>query len=181
MASFMYLRLGSMSLTSENVEKVKLQENTVITEDMAKSSGHSVELGGGTPSKDADYVKPMNPLIWKTMITTLVLLYGSYSVLVHMCEKDGKLTFSSASYVFVVEFSKFGISIIMYLIETRGGEFQLPSLRLAMYYSVPGILYFINNNLSIHLQEEMDPATYQILSNLKILSTALLYRVIIKR
>jgi len=69
----MYLRLGSMSLTSENVEKVKLQEkeNTVITEDMAKSSGHSVELGGGTPSKDADYVKPMNPLIWKMMITTL--------------------------------------------------------------------------------------------------------------
>ena len=50
----------------------------------------------------------------------------------------------------------------MYLIETRGGEFQLPSLRLAMYYSVPGILYFINNNLSIHLQEEMDPATYQV-------------------
>ena len=35
-----------------------------------------------------------------------VLIYGSYSVLVHMSEENGKLTFSSTSFVLIVECSK---------------------------------------------------------------------------
>jgi probable UDP-sugar transporter A4 len=52
--------------------------------------------------------------------------------------------------------------------------------RQSLPYSIPGILYFINNNLAVHMQVHMDPASYQILSNFKIFTTAILYRLIIK-
>ncbi|ESO10641.1 hypothetical protein HELRODRAFT_142702, partial [Helobdella robusta] len=48
-------------------------------------------------------------------------------------------------------------------------------------FAVPALLYCSNNNLAVHLQNYMDPATYQVLSNLKIVTTAVLYRIIIKR
>ncbi|KAA3674748.1 solute carrier family 35 (probable UDP-sugar transporter), member A4, partial [Paragonimus westermani] len=48
-------------------------------------------------------------------------------------------------------------------------------------FMVPAVLYAVNNNLGILIQLEMDPATYQVLGNFKILSTAILFRLIIKR
>ncbi|CAL8081099.1 unnamed protein product [Calicophoron daubneyi] len=52
---------------------------------------------------------------------------------------------------------------------------------IALPFSVPAITYALNNNLGILIQLEMDPATYQVLGNFKILSTAILFRLIIKR
>lgn len=52
---------------------------------------------------------------------------------------------------------------------------------LVVPFTVPAILYAINNNLGLFIQLEMDPATYQVLGNFKILSTAILFRLIIKR
>jgi probable UDP-sugar transporter A4 len=46
---------------------------------------------------------------------------------------------------------------------------------------VPSALYFINNNLGIHIQLYMDSTSYQVLSNLKILTTATLYHLIMKK
>lgn len=48
-------------------------------------------------------------------------------------------------------------------------------------FAVPAILYTVTNNLGIVVQMEMDPATYQVLGNFKILSTAILFRIVIKR
>ncbi|TPP67390.1 UDP sugar transporter protein SLC35A4 [Fasciola gigantica] len=52
---------------------------------------------------------------------------------------------------------------------------------LIVPFTVPAILYAINNNLGMFMQLEMDPATYQVLGNFKILSTAILFRLIIRR
>ena len=45
----------------------------------------------------------------------------------------------------------------------------------AVPFALSALLYGANNNLVIYLQHYMDPSTYQVLSNLKIGSTALLY------
>jgi hypothetical protein len=50
----------------------------------------------------------------------------------------------------------------MFMPEAREKGFEVPSPRLAVLYCVPALLYFINNNLSIHMQMEMDPASYQV-------------------
>ena len=35
-----------------------------------------------------------------------VLVYGSYTILVHLCEVDGRISFSSSAMVFVTEILK---------------------------------------------------------------------------
>ena len=89
---------------------------------------------------------------------------------------------------FILEFVKLIFSLIA-LIYSASTEtpiypsvFQLITwFRQSLPYSIPGILYFINNNLAVHMQIHMDPASYQILSNFKIFTTAILYRLIIKQ
>jgi hypothetical protein len=53
--------------------------------------------------------------------------------------------------------------------------------RDAAMYAVPGLLYAINNNLEIYALNYMDIATNRLLNNLKILTTALMYRVIMRQ
>jgi probable UDP-sugar transporter A4 len=121
---------------------------------------------------------------FRAMIFFQILAYGSYSVLVHLCEKNGAITFSSTTMNFLLEFVKliFSLSALLYSTTiTYPNKLQFISwFRQSLPYSIPGILYFINNNLAVHMQVHMDPASYQILSNFKIFTTAILYRLIIK-
>lgn len=137
--------------------------------------------GAAAPHKDPE--KPMNPCLWRFMLVLGVVIYGSYTILVHLCEVDGKLPFSSASVVLITEIIKLCISLIFLFMEVRASDkpLTIPSFRFALPFCVPAILYCINNNLGVQMQLHMDPASYQVLSNLKILSTAVLYRLIIKK
>jgi hypothetical protein len=42
------------------------------------------------------------------------------------------------------------------------------------------LLYFVSNNLNFLIIRELDPVAFQILNNLKILTTAVLYRIMMK-
>nr|VZI15316.1 unnamed protein product [Spirometra erinaceieuropaei] len=64
---------------------------------------------------------------------------------------------------------------------TTAGSSVCRHLLIIAPFAVPAILYTITNNLGLAIQLEMDPATYQVLANFKILSTAILFRLIIKR
>ncbi|XP_060067223.1 probable UDP-sugar transporter protein SLC35A4 isoform X2 [Ylistrum balloti] len=118
-------------------------------------------------------------LRWAALLCTGTLVYGSYSTFVNLCEVDGKIPFNSSSVVLMMEIGKFLVSAI--LLHASGYELHPPSLSLCLPFALPAVLYFINNNLAVHMQLQMDPASYQVLSNLKIVSTAILYRLIIKR
>ena len=122
---------------------------------------------------------------FRAMILFQIIAYGSYSILVHLCEKNGMISFSSTTMNFILEFVKliFSLSALMYsqsIIYPTIGQFIL-WFRQSLPYSIPGILYFINNNLAVHMQLQMDPASYQILANFKIFTTAILYRLIMKQ
>ncbi|CAH1797910.1 unnamed protein product [Owenia fusiformis] len=129
----------------------------------------------------AEPKNPFSPLAWKSLLGLGVFIYASYTILVHLCEVDGKLPFSTASMVLSIEVLKITISITALLPEIKENGFPRPTLSYVMLFAVPAILYALNNNISAHMQLQMDPATYQVLGNLKILSTAFLYRLIIKR
>lgn len=43
-----------------------------------------------------------------------------------------------------------------------GWDVPAPSLSLCLPFAIPAILYFINNNLAVHMQLQMDPASYQV-------------------
>jgi solute carrier family 35 (probable UDP-sugar transporter), member A4 len=121
--------------------------------------------------------------------------YGSYTILVHLCEKNGKIPFNATSLNLVIEILKLSFSIICLGIvymrnnTSTNNKYNLDltktkpnfsfSFKTSLYFSLPSILYFINNNLAVYMQLYMDPMSYQILSNLKIVSTAVLYFLII--
>ncbi|CAF0730775.1 unnamed protein product [Adineta steineri] len=126
----------------------------------------------------------LHSIIFRGMIFFQIIAYGSYSVLVHLCEKDGQITFSSATMNFMIEFIKlfFSLNAFIYFQEIHFNKIQILScFKKSLPYSIPAILYFLNNNLAVHMQLHMDPASYQILSNFKIITTAILYRLIIKQ
>jgi probable UDP-sugar transporter A4 len=138
---------------------------------------------------------------WSILLLIQVISYGSYSVLVHLCEKDGKITFNSVSLNLLIEFFKLSFSISAYalklaLFDKKNDETKSSykyglldeslrarqikfSLRNSLNFSIPAILYFINNNLAVYIQLFMDSTSYQMLSNLKIFTTAILYYLII--
>jgi probable UDP-sugar transporter A4 len=124
-------------------------------------------------------------LAFRAMVLFQVLAYGSYSVLVHLWERDGVIMFSSTAMNLILEFVKLVFSITIHCLNSpKGCSTSLVDrswLRHSLPYSISGLLYFINKNLAVHMQLQMDPTSYQILSNFKIVTTAIIYRVIIKQ
>ncbi|XP_075458066.1 putative UDP-sugar transporter protein SLC35A4 [Ascaphus truei] len=114
-------------------------------------------------------------ILWGLMLILSVIMYGSHAPLIFLCKEDGQIPFSSSSVVLMIELSKLTVSSLLLLIWDRK-SLEVPlSWRLAVPYALPAFLYCANNNLVVHMQQFMDPSSFQVLSNLKIVSTALLY------
>ncbi|XP_060607229.1 probable UDP-sugar transporter protein SLC35A4 [Ruditapes philippinarum] len=121
--------------------------------------------------------------IWTFMLIIETVIYGSYSTLVNLGKENGKLPFKSGSVVLLIEFTKLVTSCVLYIPEFVKGGYRLPKVPLIslISFSVPAVLYMFNNNVALYMQLQMDPTTFQVLNNLKIATTALLYKLIIKR
>ncbi|CAF0781130.1 unnamed protein product [Brachionus calyciflorus] len=119
---------------------------------------------------------------WSSLLIFQAVSYGSYTILVHLCEKNGRISFSATSMNLIIEFFKLMVSITGILMISKQKKFRLSStlsFKKSILFSIPAFLYFINNNLAVYIQLFMDSTSYQILSNLKIFTTAILYYFII--
>lgn len=99
---------------------------------------------------------------WGVLLSSSTVIYGTYSILVHLCEVDGKVPFKSSSVVLIIEIGKFIVSFMMLMWQTEGSLPQHVSLVSFLQYAVPGLLYSASNNLSMMMQVYMDPTTFQI-------------------
>ncbi|XP_056372683.1 probable UDP-sugar transporter protein SLC35A4 [Hyla sarda] len=125
--------------------------------------------------------KMLRGALWGLMLVVSVVIYGSHAPLIFLCRVGGQLPFSSSSVVLLIELSKLIISVVMLLIWDCKSRHLAVSCRLAMPYAFPAILYGANNNLVVHMQHYMDPSSFQVLSNLKIVSTALMYSIFLSQ
>ncbi|OXB74261.1 UNVERIFIED_CONTAM: hypothetical protein H355_011713 [Colinus virginianus] len=120
-------------------------------------------------------LSPKQQGLWGLMLLSSVAIYGSHAPLLTLCKVDGTIPFSSSSVVVLIELTKLVLSLLFLLTWDR----QLIGVAVSWHHVAPfalsALLYAANNNLVVHMQLFMDPSTYQILSNLKIVSTALLY------
>jgi probable UDP-sugar transporter A4 len=174
---------------------------------------------------------------WSVLIIVQVISYGSYTILVHLCEENGMIKFHSSSVNFIIEFLKLFLSLLCYFFEffikririnshsfknlfyslkeynfnNSFKEYNYDNQKLvkiniddynslylnrisntqkklksknifvfdSLSFAVPAFLYFVNNNLAVYIQLFMDSTSYQMMSNLKIFSTAILYYLII--
>ncbi|XP_019390346.1 PREDICTED: probable UDP-sugar transporter protein SLC35A4 [Crocodylus porosus] len=113
--------------------------------------------------------------LWGLMLILSVAIYGAHAPLLTLCKVDGKILFSSSSVVVLIELTKLVLSLLFLLIWNRKLLRRSVSWNHAAPFALSALLYAANNNLVVHMQLFMDPSTYQVLSNLKIGTTALLY------
>ncbi|NXS56079.1 S35A4 protein, partial [Brachypteracias leptosomus] len=118
---------------------------------------------------------------WGLMLVLSVAIYGSHAPLLTYCKVDGKIPFSSSAVVVLIELVKLVFSLFSLLAWDREPLGAAISWRHVAPFALSALLYAANNNLVVHMQLFMDPSTYQVLSNLKILSTALLYSLLLRR
>ena len=123
-------------------------------------------------------------VFFRLIICFQIIAYGSYSILVHLCQQNQTIAFSSLTLNLLIELFKLilSLSALIYSKEIHLNQMNCCRVfRQSLPYSIPALLYFVNNNLAVHLQIQMDPTSYQILSNFKIFTTTILYRLIMKR
>lgn len=118
---------------------------------------------------------------WGLLLVLSVVIYGSHAPLITLCKTDGLVPFSSLAVVICIELCKLLISVVLLVIMQDFHYLHIVSWQVIIPYALPAILYAVNNNLVVHMQHFMDPSTYQVLSNLKIGCTALLYSVFLRR
>lgn len=113
---------------------------------------------------------------WVLLLLLLVLIYGSHAPLISLTKVDGHVPFSPSSCVVLIEFAKLLVSFVSLLASGNLSALRVSvSVMTVTPYAVPAVLYAFNNNLVVFMQAYMDPSSFQVLSNLKIVSTALLY------
>ncbi|KAM8908132.1 putative UDP-sugar transporter protein SLC35A4 [Spinachia spinachia] len=131
-------------------------------------------VGPSSPARIRRHV--LKTIAWGLLLGLMVLIYGSHAPLITLTKVDGQVPFSPSSCVVMIELFKLLISVGTLL--STGGTTALhaaPPLVCVAPYAVPAVLYALNNNLVVVMQAYMDPSSYQVLSNLKIASTALFY------
>lgn len=119
---------------------------------------------------------------WGVLLGLMVLIYGSHAPLITLTKVKGQVPFNPSSCVVMIELAKLLISLATLVM--AGGTSALltpPCFVHVAPYAVPAILYALNNNLVVLMQAYMDPSSYQVLSNLKIACTALLYSLCLGR
>eukprot|EP00753_Platysulcus_tardus_P014476 PLAT4374.1.p1 GENE.PLAT4374.1~~PLAT4374.1.p1 ORF type:complete len:340 (+),score=170.10 PLAT4374.1:1-1020(+) len=120
------------------------------------------------------------------LFVSATLIYGIVPVLTTMSKTpEGSYPYNQIGVVMLVEVVKFASSFLgAYRQASSSGASLLswrPNLTELAWVATPTLLYVAQNNLTFRALFYMDPATFQVLSNLKNVSTALLWRFLLKR
>ena len=115
---------------------------------------------------------------------TLTCFTCSQGLLMEGSKVGGKYPYNSATVPLLAEFTK----LIMSLVLLRGaykkdpkGTIMTTEWKSIMLYPIPSIIYLFHNNVQFYTMAYVDAATYQILGNLKIVTTGILFRFALKK
>ncbi|KAL5723233.1 CMP-sialic acid transporter 2 [Ranunculus cassubicifolius] len=126
---------------------------------------------------------------WKTksiVTIALTVLTSSQAILIVWSKRAGKYEYSVTTANFLVEALKCALSLLalMRIWRTEGvteDNRLSTSLNEVIVYPIPAALYLVKNLLQYYIFAYVDAPSYQILKNLNIISTGVLYRIILKR
>ena len=108
-----------------------------------------------------------------------ITLWVSYTLLVYGFRKQ-RPTYNFSAVATLIEFTKLLASILLYLKNDRAtSTVTLTELRpIFIRYMLPALLYAASNNLQYVVLSLTDPATAMLLANMRILLTAVLWRLV---
>ncbi|XP_020982331.1 CMP-sialic acid transporter 4-like [Arachis duranensis] len=123
----------------------------------------------------------------KSVVTlALTVLTSSQAILIVWSKRAGKYEYSVTTANFLVETLKCAISLValarIWKKEGVTEDNQLSTtLDEVIVYPIPAALYLVKNLLQYYIFAYVDAPGYQILKNLNIISTGVLYRIILKK
>ncbi|KAL4853620.1 CMP-sialic acid transporter 1 [Chlorella vulgaris] len=118
------------------------------------------------------------------MAGLLTLLTSSQGLLTTASKTGDSYAYDFATVPFLAELTKLGISYYLLLRQRAADPASIRMTRdwrTVALFIVPSIIYMFHNNVQFFFLKYVDPATYQILGNLKIVTTGLLLRVALNR
>ncbi|KAF5953121.1 hypothetical protein HYC85_011065 [Camellia sinensis] len=107
---------------------------------------------------------------WYVVAAILTILTSSQGILTTLSQSNGGYKYDYATVPFLAEVFKRPTPPRM--------TTDWKSVRL---YPIPSIIYLIHNNVQFATLTFVDPSTYQIMGNLKIVTTGILFRMFLKR
>uniref|UniRef100_A0A2N9HN62 CMP-sialic acid transporter 4 n=1 Tax=Fagus sylvatica TaxID=28930 RepID=A0A2N9HN62_FAGSY len=147
-------------------------------------SGNDIEskstLGGGATVENSKWKR-------KSIVTlALTFLTSSQAILIVWSKRAGKYEYSVTTANFMVETLKCGLSLLalgrIWRSEGVTEDNRLTTtLDEVIVYPIPALLYLVKNLLQYYIFAYVDAPGYQILKNLNIISTGVLYRIILKK
>ena len=113
-----------------------------------------------------------------------LVLTCSVSLLTHATiSPNGKYAYKTVTIPFFAEVTKLALSSTFFYNDyvQSNGQLQIErSSQTVLTAAVPALLYFVSNNLNFIIIRELGATNFQLLNNLKILSTAIFFRIIMK-
>jgi len=119
----------------------------------------------------------MKALFWCAQL----LLTSSVALLTHASKVDGGYAYNTYSVPFFSELLKVCISAILLAVDQKRKPKEAIdwTWHMILVSSVPAVAYFVSNNINFLVVQYLGPSTFQLLSSLKIVSTAFFFRAII--
>eukprot|EP00240_Pyramimonas_obovata_P005910 CAMPEP_0118934844 /NCGR_PEP_ID=MMETSP1169-20130426/14276_1 /TAXON_ID=36882 /ORGANISM="Pyramimonas obovata, Strain CCMP722" /LENGTH=337 /DNA_ID=CAMNT_0006877787 /DNA_START=81 /DNA_END=1094 /DNA_ORIENTATION=+ len=119
-----------------------------------------------------------------TAAATLTCLTCSQGLLMEASKEHGKYPYNVATVPLMSELMKLILSsFLLYQQYTKDPKATQMTLdwRSIMLFPIPSIIYLFHNNVQFYTMAYVDAATYQILGNLKIVTTGFLFWIALKR
>jgi len=123
----------------------------------------------------------------KTMVViALTILTSSQGLLIAVSKQGGKFEYSVMSANCMVETTKCVISLLFLMrqwntIGVTEDNTLVTTLNEIWVFPVPALLYLIKNLMQYVIFLYVDPPSYQVLKNLNIITTGILYRIFLKK
>nr|CAB3496128.1 unnamed protein product [Digitaria exilis] len=180
------LSTGPLSKTDE--EEAESYDD-LSKKDVESLSGRSLSSSNVTGSglSSAGGAKGKSSWKLKSVVTlALTLLTSSQAILIVWSKRAGKYEYSVTTANFSVEALKCLLSLAaLFRTWNRHGVTDDNRLTTSFdevsVYPIPAILYMVKNLLQYYIFAYVDAPAYQILKNLNIISTGVLYRIILKK
>ncbi|KAK4788316.1 hypothetical protein SAY86_019635 [Trapa natans] len=120
---------------------------------------------------------------WYFVAALLTVLTSSQGILTTLSQSNGGYKYDYATVPFLAEVFKLLVSSLFLWREIQ----TLPSTRMTTewrsvrLFPIPSVIYLIHNDVQFATLTYMDTSTYQIMGNLKIVTTGILFRLFLQK
>ncbi|XP_073029720.1 CMP-sialic acid transporter 1-like isoform X1 [Primulina eburnea] len=120
---------------------------------------------------------------WYVVASILTILTSSQGILTTLSQSNRGYKYDYATVPFLAEVFKLIVSSVLLWRECQSSPppKMTTEWRTIRLYPIPSIIYLIHNNVQFATLTYVDASTYQIMGNLKIVTTGILFRLFLKR